>query len=75
MAEDISKLVRLAREDAHRTGLTGHHTGTSSKPVPEAIRDEDMKARGRRGNHRYILEVPLCSEGQLEYLYIYKQIR
>jgi hypothetical protein len=68
MPEDISKLARLIREDAHRTGLTRHHTGTSSKRPPEAIRGEDMKAQRRRGNHRYILGVPNCGEGQLDYL-------
>jgi hypothetical protein len=68
MLEDISKLVRLMREDAHRTGLPRHHTGTSSKQPPEAITGGDMKGRRRRGNHRYILGVPLCGEGQLDYL-------
>jgi hypothetical protein len=68
MREDISKLVRLMREDAHRTGLPRHHTGTSSKRPPEAMRGEDMKTRRRRENHRYIPGVPLCREGQLDYL-------
>jgi hypothetical protein len=68
MPEDISKLVRLMREYAHKTGLPRHHTGTSSKRPPEAIRGEDMNARRRRGNHRYILGVPLCGKGQLDYL-------
>jgi hypothetical protein len=47
MHEDISKLVRFKRDDAHRTGLPRHHTGTSSKRLPEAIRGGDMKARRR----------------------------
>jgi hypothetical protein len=56
------------REDAHRTGRPGYRTGTSSKRPPEAVRGEEVKAQGQRGNHRYILEVPLCREGQLDYL-------
>jgi hypothetical protein len=47
MHEDISKLVRLMREDVHRTELLRHHAGTSPKRPPKAIRGEDMKARRR----------------------------
>jgi hypothetical protein len=36
MSEDVSKLVRLRRDDAHRTGPPKHHRGTSSKRPPEA---------------------------------------
>src|SRR6266705_5839893 len=45
MSEDISKPVRLRRDDAHRTGPLKHHRGTNSKRPPEANGGEGMNDR------------------------------
>ena len=66
MSEDINKLVWFRRADAHRTGLSKHHRGTSSKEAPEAKGGECMMDRKWYRVHRTYLGCSTEEKGQLD---------